>query len=335
MNGAWVGHARRWLHAVLVRHHAPLALRGKLRQSSCAPRTIRTTCPKPRGKQDWQLEPHSIWYPRTTGIWQTVWLELVPATCVRASRAGRRISSAGRSALEALHRRGRRRPCRLSRDADRHGGTLLADDRYRVVAGEVHRRIALSDPGIDDSRNELLWSPESPDPASTPQLDLWGERRRAARRGAVSYTALRSIAVQGDRFVLNGRPYLLRMVLDQGYWPETRADRARRRRAAARRRAREGDGLQRRAQAPEDRGPALPLLGRPRSVCWCGRRCRAPTASPAARSSALTREWTRGDRARLQPPVHHRLGAVQRVVGRAGPARQSGRARTTCRRSTT
>jgi hypothetical protein len=33
---------------------------------------------KPRGKQDWQLEPHSIWYPRTTGIWQTVWLERCP-----------------------------------------------------------------------------------------------------------------------------------------------------------------------------------------------------------------------------------------------------------------
>src|SRR5436853_4918224 len=33
---------------------------------------------KPRGKQDWQLQPHSIWYPRTTGIWQTVWLEPVP-----------------------------------------------------------------------------------------------------------------------------------------------------------------------------------------------------------------------------------------------------------------
>ena len=23
---------------------------------------------KPRGKQDWQLEPHGIWYPRTSGI---------------------------------------------------------------------------------------------------------------------------------------------------------------------------------------------------------------------------------------------------------------------------
>ena len=36
-----------------------------------------------------------------------------------------------------------------------------------------------------------------------------------------SYTALRQIGIQGDKFVLNGRPYQLRMVLDQGYWPET------------------------------------------------------------------------------------------------------------------
>ncbi|HEX5480615.1 MAG TPA: glycoside hydrolase family 2, partial [Dehalococcoidia bacterium] len=34
---------------------------------------------KPRGKQDWELAPHGIWYPRTTGIWQTVWIERVPA----------------------------------------------------------------------------------------------------------------------------------------------------------------------------------------------------------------------------------------------------------------
>ncbi|HEY8359297.1 MAG TPA: sugar-binding domain-containing protein, partial [Ramlibacter sp.] len=37
---------------------------------------------KPRGKQDWQLEPHSIWYPRTSGIWQTVWVERVARTYI-------------------------------------------------------------------------------------------------------------------------------------------------------------------------------------------------------------------------------------------------------------
>jgi hypothetical protein len=36
-----------------------------------------------------------------------------------------------------------------------------------------------------------------------------------------SYTALREVAIQGDRLTLNGRPFQMRFVLDQGYWPET------------------------------------------------------------------------------------------------------------------
>ena len=43
----------------------------------------------------------------------------------------------------------------------------------------------------------------------------------------------------------------------------------------------------------------------------------------------------RGDRARRQPSVHHCVGAVQRIVGRAGPAGQSGASGTTSRRSIT
>jgi beta-galactosidase/beta-glucuronidase len=41
---------------------------------------------KPRGKQDWQLQPHSICYPRTSGIWQSVWAEVVPATRIGSIR---------------------------------------------------------------------------------------------------------------------------------------------------------------------------------------------------------------------------------------------------------
>src|SRR4051812_22635835 len=41
---------------------------------------------KPRGKQDWQVDPHSIWYPRTTGIWQPVWMERVASTSIGALR---------------------------------------------------------------------------------------------------------------------------------------------------------------------------------------------------------------------------------------------------------
>ena len=172
---------------------------------------------KPRGKQDWQLEPHSIWYPRTTGIWQTVWLERVPRSWIAGiqwSSALARWEIGCAVALDGMLEPGGRLRLRLL-----HGSTVLADDSYLAVSAEVHRRIALSDPGIDDYRNSLLWNP------SSPQL-IDAELCLESADGQVidevrSYTALRSVAVDGDRFVLNGRPYRLRMVLDQGYWPQS------------------------------------------------------------------------------------------------------------------
>jgi beta-galactosidase/beta-glucuronidase len=172
---------------------------------------------KPRGKQDWKLAPHSIWYPRTTGIWQTVWLEKVPATWIGSVRwvpSLERWEIGFEAWVEGEERERLRMGVKLWAN-----GQLLADDTYEVVAGEVHRRIALSDPGIDDFRNELLWSPEKPTLIEA-HLHLWADRGEQLDE-VKSYTALRSIAVQGNRVVLNGRPYYLRMVLDQGYWPES------------------------------------------------------------------------------------------------------------------
>ena len=176
-----------------------------------------TDLTKPRGKQDWKLEPHGIWYPRTTGIWQTVWLERVPRTWIRQLRWTPNLER-WELGLEVLLGGMRRGAFWLSMKL-LAGDRVLADDSYRVIGGELARRVALSDPGIDDFRNELLWSPESPRLIEA-RVELWAER--GERLDAVqSYTALRSIAVQGDRFVLNGRPYPLRFVLDQGYWPDT------------------------------------------------------------------------------------------------------------------
>ncbi len=172
---------------------------------------------KPRGKQDWQLEPHSIWYPRTSGIWQSVWIERVPPTYIGSLRWTPNVER-WEVGFEAWLGGERREGLRLNVKLYA-GDTLLADDTYAVVAGEVHRRIALSDPGIDDYRNELLWNPATPTLIYA-ELKLWGARGELVDT-ARSYTALRSMGAQGDKFVLNGRPYQLRLVLDQGYWPES------------------------------------------------------------------------------------------------------------------
>jgi beta-galactosidase/beta-glucuronidase len=171
---------------------------------------------KPRGKQDWRLEAHSIWYPRTTGIWQTVWIERVPSVYI-----------------DHLQWTPNLERWEIALDADIAGSSsedlqlevrlicrdqVLADDRYRVKNREVHRRIGLSDPGIDDFRNELLWSPDRPTLIDAEVTLLRGSE---VIDKVSSYTALRSIATQRERVLLNGRPFTMRLVLDQGYWPET------------------------------------------------------------------------------------------------------------------
>ena len=172
---------------------------------------------KPRGKQDWQREPHAIWYPRTSGIWQTIWLEPVPATSIRTIMwlpSLQRWEIGMEATLTGPLRDGLRLQVTLHAE-----GKLLADDHYTVLGGDVTRRIVLADPGIDDYRNELLWSPGRPTLIDA-DVYLWDGQGNLMDH-VRSYTALRSAIVQGDRFMLNGRPFPLRMVLDQGYWPES------------------------------------------------------------------------------------------------------------------
>lgn len=171
---------------------------------------------KPRGKQDWQREPHSIWYPRSSGIWQTVWLETVPETYIARLKwtphferweIGFEGFVAGKPQNEMQLK------VRLTA-----GNQLLVNDTYEVINSEIHRRIALSDPGIDDYRNELLWSPEKPTLIDA-QIQLWCQGQLLDE--VTSYTAMRTVSIQRDRFMLNGHPYYLRLVLDQGYWEDT------------------------------------------------------------------------------------------------------------------
>jgi beta-galactosidase/beta-glucuronidase len=172
---------------------------------------------QPRGKQDWLAEPHGIWYPRTTGIWQTVWLEQVPETRIERLRlAGDhdRFDVGLEAAIAGPAREGLWLHVRL-----RRGERVLADDRYAVTDRELRRRIEVADPGIDDARRALAWTPEQPVilDADIELVDSHGNVLDAVS----SYTALRSVGVDGERFLLNGRPYQLRLVLDQGYWPES------------------------------------------------------------------------------------------------------------------
>ncbi len=172
---------------------------------------------KPRGKQDWELEPHLIWYPRTTGIWQSVWLEQVPEVSVSRlhwSSDLDRYAVSMQAGLDGPLDEGVRLRVRLS-----YGGRLLVDDLVGVLGPRVDREFVLDGRGVDTLRDELTWSPEHPAliDAVLEVLDTDG----TVLDRVESYTGMRSVGVRAGQFLLNGRPIPLRLVLDQGYWPDS------------------------------------------------------------------------------------------------------------------
>jgi Glycosyl hydrolases family 2, TIM barrel domain/Glycosyl hydrolases family 2 len=97
-------------------------------------------------------------------------------------------------------------------------GEVLADDTYAVAHGEVQRTITLVENDMSLGHSDLLWSPEHPHLIDATLTLLDGDE---VVDEVSSYTALRDVRVSGGRLLLNGRPYYLRLVLAQNFWPET------------------------------------------------------------------------------------------------------------------
>ncbi|MGC5221148.1 glycoside hydrolase family 2 protein [Micromonospora sp. DT81.3] len=171
---------------------------------------------QPRGKQDWRESPHVIWYHRTSGIWQPVWLESVPVFAIdwihwRSDDATAQVHA--RVGLTAAPAAG----AMLEVELD-FAGKVLGRASVLVGSAEVELHIPLARQTNGQAYHELLWSPRRPrliDARVTLSMD--GERTDAV----ASYLGLRSAVVDRGVFLLNDRPLYVKSVLNQGYWPES------------------------------------------------------------------------------------------------------------------
>jgi beta-galactosidase/beta-glucuronidase len=175
-----------------------------------------TDLTQPRGKQYWEPAPRRIFYHRTTGIWQPVWLEPVAATHIVDVRWTPDIDR-GLLGLQVRLNRAPNRPLQLRVRLSLRGVTL-ANDTYGVERAEVFRDVALEPGSLTMSREKVLWSPRYPNLIDA-ELTLMDGAEVVDTVG--SYAGLRSAGFANGRFLLNGRPYYLRLVLEQGYWPES------------------------------------------------------------------------------------------------------------------
>src|SRR3954470_2720572 len=241
---------------------------------------------QPRGKQDWQRRPHAIWYDRTSGIWQPVWLEHVPDVRVRSLHWTPDVDPRSVELTVRVRSDGQAR-LRL-RVVLRARGEVLADDSYAVERSEVRRRITVGDGDMSLGHSDLLWAPEAPNLIEA-SLTLLDEEGRVLDEVG-SYTALRGISATRDRLLLNGRPYYLRLVLAQNFWPESHLA------------APDEDALRREVQLVKDLGFNGVRLHQkvedPRFLAWCDRLgllvwAEMPAAYEFSTTTIerLTREW--------------------------------------------
>lgn len=171
----------------------------------------------PRGKQYWKPESESIFYTRTTGIWQSVWLEAVSPMHLTSCRITPLFDDRSVRFSYAL-------------SAAPQNVTLTAEITFRgktagtVSVAPTSARGAF-DWQIDQSalsawnyQEDLVWTPEQP--------NLFDVIFHVLERGCEvdtvqSYFGMRKVSIQNGQFLLNNRPYYQKLVLDQGYWPES------------------------------------------------------------------------------------------------------------------
>ena len=171
----------------------------------------------PRGKQYWKPESESIFYTRTTGIWQSVWLEAVSplhlASCritplfdVRSVRFSYALSAAPQDVT-------------LTAEITFRGKTAGTVSVTPTSArGAFEWQVDQAALSAWNFQEDLVWTPEQPN-----LFDVTFHLLEHGREvdTVQSYFGMRKVSVQNGQFLLNNRPYYQKLVLDQGYWRES------------------------------------------------------------------------------------------------------------------
>ncbi|GAA2294315.1 glycoside hydrolase family 2 [Streptomyces kunmingensis] len=171
---------------------------------------------QPRGKQDWRRDPHVIWYHRTSGIWQPVWLEEVPDEHIASLHWTPDVAQA-RVRCDVRLGRWPQRPLALTVRLTQ-GERVLAEQRVLTDGQETAFDVAVPALRHGQDLDDLLWSPEHPRLVDATVVLSGAEDDTAVDRVG-SYLGLRDIGWDDGVFLLNHKPYFLRMALQQGYWP--------------------------------------------------------------------------------------------------------------------
>ncbi len=152
----------------------------------------------PTGKQSDRFGSHGCFYTRTTGIWQTVWLEFMPETYIEKVKYFPNITDCSIT-VEAEFKGCADLKCEVFYESNKVGAYAAEN-----VGGRLMFNISLSEKHLWEVGNGRLYDVKF----------TYGEDK------AESYFGLREVRLDGFKFLINGKSVFQRLVLDQGFYPD-------------------------------------------------------------------------------------------------------------------
>ncbi|MGG3467574.1 sugar-binding domain-containing protein [Neobacillus pocheonensis] len=171
----------------------------------------------PRGKQYWIEESDSIWYTRTTGIWQTVWIEPVNPTYLSKLRFTPDVDRGDICVEFEVAGDVTNKEVQLDIQFKGEGivkDTIRINEKFNRRSFNLYNHKIFRTSFHHDGWN---WTPENP--------NLFNVNIKILDNGQTideldSYFGMRKIHTENGMVYLNNRPYYQKLVLDQGYWQE-------------------------------------------------------------------------------------------------------------------
>ena len=154
----------------------------------------------PRGKQSEEYYSHGCDYTRTTGIWQSVWLEFTPKTYIRSFRLFPNVNDASVTVCAELEGQA---PLKVVACYD---GKEVGEASCGTVGASAALTVKLSETHLWEAGHGRLYD----------LVLKFGEDE------VRSYFGLREVRFDGYKFLLNGKSVFQRLVLDQGFYPPAR-----------------------------------------------------------------------------------------------------------------
>lgn len=175
---------------------------------------------QPRGKQTWKEETFGCWYVGTTGIWKSVWLEKAAFNGLQAVKMTPDFDN----------------DCIILEPSIKNKELFPSDKNYYFEATvtfkdelvSYHRSLFVHEMSPiqmetrlkhDSNWGTQRWSPHEPNLYDV-TFKLFDDSNNEIDT-VVSYFGMRKIAIENGKVLLNNEQLYQRLILDQGYWPES------------------------------------------------------------------------------------------------------------------